>query len=124
MNNQFKLGDSVEPTEITVQERLRGRHGDPPYRVTSISGEYLRVNGDDGGNSCTRFKLVPNVGPLDFIEPVALTSMGTIYKHVRTGTYSIKLSGDTLMPLTDKQTVDVKTYLKTRKPFDDKLFTV
>ncbi len=123
MRNEFIIGETVRARDNDNHaiRKLRERHGDPPYTVTSISGEFVRVNGDDSGwghTSLERMNLI-----LDFIEPVAMTPYGTVYKHMKTGTYSLK-TGERFTKLEDDQHNQVVQYLKNRKPFDDSLFKI
>lgn len=122
-NNDFKVGESIRPRDTDSQavRKLQNLHGDPPYTVTSIRGEFVRVNGDDSGWSHTSF--VREILVFDFIEPVALVPHGTIYKHVKNGTYSLKM-GDRFTKLVGDQHTQVEQYIKNRKPFDDELFKI
>ena len=84
----------------------------------------MRFNGEGFGHNYNHFVLDdPFSGELDFIEPVALTTRGTIYRHAKTGKFILKLDGgNSYIDIPEKHQEKIRTYLKNRKPFDDDLF--
>lgn len=121
-----KVGDWVTVNyryDQDMMSRIRDEHGEPPYEVTSLSPDraFVRICGDQNGYKPRNFDIV--VPELDFIEPVCRTTMGVVYKHVKSGEFSV-INSDRRIKMTPDQCAVIRQYLRNAKPFNEDLFTI
>lgn len=117
--NPFRVGD------VVIGNSNAGRqYKDKVFTVTSINGEWVRVNGEASGNGYNTYSLLnPDLEPKDFMPILGLTELGIV--TVIDGSYTIY---DHLtkrkLKMTEKT---IESFLKSKNPHfheDEDLFKV
>ncbi len=121
-SDHFNIGDMIEVIEefSDIVQKYRNLYGEPPYKITSMSDVWVRLNGASSGTNHDRLRLYSLTDDeiLDFVELVETTTRGGIYRHSNQRGYSIKIKEE-YVSLSDKQNEQVNNRLNSKQHFKD-----